>query len=43
MSDRRLLCDVIVNCSSRDDDDDDNARTNDINLEETIWPNFNRH
>jgi len=41
MSDRRLLCDVIVNCSSRgDDDDDDNARANDINLQENIWLNY---
>jgi len=31
MSDRRLVCDVIVNCFSRDDDDE-NARANDINL-----------
>lgn len=40
MSDRRLLCDVIVNCSSRGDDDDDNARANDINLQENIWLNY---
>jgi len=40
MSDGRLLCDVIVNCSPRDDD---NAGANDINLEETIWLNCNRH
>jgi hypothetical protein len=40
MSDRRLLCDVIVKCSPRDNDD--NARANDINLEETIWLNCNR-
>jgi hypothetical protein len=38
MSDRRLLCDVTVNCSSRDDEI---ARANDINLEENIWLNYN--
>jgi len=40
MSDRRLLCDVIVNCSSRDAD---NARANDINLQETTWLNYSLH
>ena len=40
MSDRRLLCDVIVNCSSRGDD---NTRTKDINLEGAIWLNYNIH
>jgi len=42
MSDRRLVCDVIVNSSSRDDDDD-NARANDIKLEETTWLNYSLH
>lgn len=42
MSDRRLLYDVTVNCSSHDEDDDDDdhdhdtARANDINLGEII-------
>jgi len=40
MSDRRLLCDVIVNCSSRDVH---NARAKDINLEETTRLNYSLH